>query len=118
MAPTNPPKLLDDQEVKPTSQDIAHERTTQLQNNSHSGYSGVPYQDVVVLDTAPPPLSRAQKQRRNRARHNTRTPFKQGAPSATVLRLAALVKQRAENISAGGQAQKTESGYASSQTTS
>ncbi|MCJ1381749.1 hypothetical protein MMC17_004860 [Xylographa soralifera] len=110
MAPTNPPERLDGKEVISTAQETAHERTLQVQNYSHSRSSGFPHQDVVVLDTAPPPLPRAQKQRRTRARHNTHTAFNQGAPSAIALKLAASVKQRAENISAVGQAQKTESG--------
>ncbi|MCJ1438376.1 hypothetical protein MMC27_007764 [Xylographa pallens] len=109
MTPINPPKGLGDQEVTPTAQDTARERTWQLQNYSHSSSLGVPHHDVVVFDTTSPPLSRSQKQRRNRAHHKTHTAFKQGAPSTTVLKLAASVKQRAENISAAGQARKTES---------
>ncbi|MCJ1284365.1 hypothetical protein MMC26_003696 [Xylographa opegraphella] len=109
MAPTNPPKRLDDQEVSATVQDTAHEHTWQIQNYTHSRSSSVPREDVVVLDTEPP-LSRSQKRRRNRARHNTQKTLRQGAPSAAALKLAASVKQRAENISSAGQAQKTESG--------
>ncbi|MCJ1401265.1 hypothetical protein MMC11_004477 [Xylographa trunciseda] len=109
MAPTTPPKPSDEEDLKPTARDTPQNPPWQVQHYCHSKPSGIPHENLIVLDTAPPPLSRAQRQRKKRARHNLHTAFNQGAPSTTVLKLQALVNQRAESVSAVRQAQESES---------
>ncbi|MCJ1396162.1 hypothetical protein MMC18_009051 [Xylographa bjoerkii] len=110
MSPTAPAERSDEEELQHTAEDSPYEHTWQLQSYSHSISSDVLHQDLIVLDTAPPPLSRAQRQNKNRARHNKHAAYRQSAPPTTVVKLQALVKQRAENISAVEEAQKTGSG--------